>query len=448
MYRVINKQALAKRLFVYFIPLLLIGVLIDAPFLMLFLGAFSLLMWHYHQLYRLSDWLHNQRSFNPPEGEGSWEQVFEGIYQLQHRNRKKRNELAELIRRFRDGAEAVPDAVVVLQNDLSIVWCNQLALKVLGLQWPVDHGQRLDNLIRDPKFAKYMRRKEFSDALELESGHSVEQVLEFRVMPYANTQLLVVVRDVTRLKQLEQMRKDFVANVSHELRTPLTVVTGYLEMLDSDSLPPPAMWNKAQTTMLEQCKRMDSLVNQLLSLSRIEGAKRHSNDKAVKVPQLLKLIETEAQSINQDKGHQLIFNIDASLDITGAEDELRSAFSNLVFNAIHYTKPGGKIEVCWQRNNEQACFSVTDNGDGIAPEHINRLTERFYRVDKARSRTTGGSGLGLAITKHVLTRHGSQLKINSELGKGSCFSFAFSSDRLISISPLVTSNTASHKSVI
>ena len=143
MYRVINKQALTKRLFVYFIPLLLIGVLIGAPFLMLFLGAFSLLMWHYHQLYRLSDWLHNQRSFNPPEGEGSWEQVFEGIYQLQHRNRKKRNELAELIRRFRDGAEAVPDAVVVLQNDLSIVWCNQLALKVLGLQWPVDHGQRL-----------------------------------------------------------------------------------------------------------------------------------------------------------------------------------------------------------------------------------------------------------------------------------------------------------------
>ncbi len=434
MYRVVNKQALVKRLFIYFLPLLLIGVLVGAPFLLLFLGSFSLLIWHYHQLYRLSDWLLNQRSFNPPEGEGAWEQVFEGIYHLQHRNRKKRNELADLIRRFRDGAEAVPDAVVVLQNDLSIVWCNQLALKVLGLQWPTDHGQRLDNLIREPKFAKYMHKGEFDDALELDNGHSVEQVLEFRVMPYASTQLMVVVRDVTRLKQLEQMRKDFVANVSHELRTPLTVVTGYLEMMEGDMMPPPAMWNKAQNTMLEQCKRMDSLVSQLLSLSRIEGARRQDNDKAINVPQLLGYIHTEANSINQDKGHELIFNIDKTLDIKGSEDELRSAFSNLVFNAIHYTKPGGKVEVCWQRKNNKACFSVTDNGDGIAPEHINRLTERFYRVDKARSRTTGGSGLGLAITKHVLTRHDSKLNISSEVNKGSCFSFEFSIDKIVSLS--------------
>ena len=433
MYRVVNKQALIKRLFIYFLPLLLIGVLVGAPFLLLFLGSFSLLVWHYHQLYRLSDWLLNQRSFNPPEGEGAWEQVFEGIYHLQHRNRKKRNELADLIRRFRDGAEAVPDAVIVLQNDLSIVWCNQLALKVLGLQWPTDHGQRLDNLIREPKFAKYMHKGDFDEALELDNGHAIEQVLEFRVMPYATTQLMVVVRDVTRLKQLEQMRKDFVANVSHELRTPLTVVTGYLEMMDSDNLPPPAMWNKAQTTMLEQCKRMDSLVSQLLSLSRIEGSRRQDNDKAINVPQLLGYIQTEAQSINQDKGHELIFDIDSTLDIKGSEDELRSAFSNLVFNAIHYTKPGGKIQVSWVRKNNMACFTVIDNGDGIAAEHINRLTERFYRVDKARSRTTGGSGLGLAITKHVLTRHDSKLNITSEVGKGSCFSFYFSTDKIVDL---------------
>jgi two-component system phosphate regulon sensor histidine kinase PhoR len=252
-------------------------------------------------------------------------------------------------------------------------------------------------------------------------------------MPYASSQLMMVVRDVTRLKQLEQMRKDFVANVSHELRTPLTVVTGYLEMLDSDSLPPPTMWQKAQTTMLEQCKRMDSLVNQLLSLSRIEGARRQDNDKPVNVPQLLTYIQTEAQSLNQDKGHELIFNVDASLDIKGAEDELRSAFSNLVFNAIHYTKPGGKIVVDWQLKNNQAAFSVTDNGDGIAAEHINRLTERFYRVDKARSRTTGGSGLGLAITKHVLTRHDSRLDISSKLGYGSTFAFAFGSEKVVRI---------------
>ncbi|MCF6435292.1 phosphate regulon sensor histidine kinase PhoR [Pseudoalteromonas sp. MMG022] len=443
MYRVINKQALFKRLFLYFLPLTLIGILIGAPFVLLFIGSISLLLWHYHQLYRLSDWLLNQRSFNPPEGDGAWEQIFEGIYHLQHRNRKKRNELAELIRRFREGAEAVPDAVVVLQQDLSIVWCNQLALKVLGLQWPTDHGQRLDNLIRDPKFVKYMQSQKFDEPLELDSGHVSEQVLEFRVMPYAE-QLMMVVRDITRLKQLEQMRKDFVANVSHELRTPLTVVTGYLEMLDSDNLPPPSMWNKAHFTMIEQCKRMDALVNQLLSLSRIESARKQEKDKPVDVPAMLALIETEAKSLNQDKHHLLTFNVDKSLDIVGSADELRSAFSNLVFNAIHYTKSNGCVEVNWQYDKDgKPRFSVIDNGDGIAPEHIHRLTERFYRVDKARSRKTGGSGLGLAITKHVLTRHDSTLEISSTVGEGSCFSFAFPKNKLAFMT-----NSESHKSVI
>lgn len=430
MYRVINKQALVKRLFLYFIPLALVGVLIGAPFILLFLGALALLLWHYHQLYRLSDWLLNQRSFNPPEGEGAWEQIFEGIYHLQHRNRKKRNELAELIRRFREGAEAVPDAVVVLQTDLSIIWCNQLALKVLGLQWPTDHGQRLDNLVRDPKFVKYMNKQKFDEPLELEVAHNQEQTLEFRVMPYAG-QLMMVVRDISRLKQLEQMRKDFVANVSHELRTPLTVVTGYLEMMDEDNLPPPSMWAKAHHTMIEQCHRMDSLVNQLLSLSRIEGARKYDNDKPVRVPDMLALISTEANSLNKEKDHQISFDVEPDLDIVGAADELRSAFSNLVFNAVHYTKPNGSIHVQWQIKDDQAYFSVTDNGDGIAPEHIHRLTERFYRVDKARSRKTGGSGLGLAITKHVLTRHDSHLNIRSEVGKGSCFSFAFPKTRIV-----------------
>lgn len=432
MYRVINKQALIKRLFLYFIPLALIGFLVDAPFLLLFIGAMSLLLWHYHQLYRLSDWLLNQRSFNPPEGEGAWEQIFEGIYHLQHRNRKKRNELAELIKRFREGAEAVPDAVVVLQQDLSIIWCNQLALSVLGLQWPTDHGQRLDNLIRDPKFTKYMHAHQFDEPLEMEVAHThnAVQTLEFRVMPYAG-QLMMVVRDISRLKQLEQMRKDFVANVSHELRTPLTVVTGYLEMMDEENLPPPAIWQKAHTTMIEQCQRMDSLINQLLSLSRIEGAGKHDTDNPVNIPNMLSLIDTEAQSLNQDKHHTITFDVDPSLDIVGSADELRSAFSNLVFNAIHYTKPGGIIHVSWRMNNGEAHFSVQDNGDGIAPEHIHRLTERFYRVDKARSRKTGGSGLGLAITKHVLTRHDSQLEISSQLGEGSCFAFSFPQSRQV-----------------
>lgn len=431
MYRVLSKQTLVKRLFVYFLPLMLIGVLVGAPFLLMFIGTFALLIWHYRQLYRLSDWLIDQKSFHPPEGEGAWEQVFEGIYQLQYRNRKKRNELASLVRRFREGAEAIPDAVAVLQNDLSIVWCNQLALRLLHLKWPEDHGQRFDNLIRHPQFSSYMHKQCFDEPLELSLSHNNEQVLEFRVMPYAQSQLMVVVRDVSRLKQLEQMRKNFVANVSHELRTPLTVVTGYLEMFDHDELPPVQMWQKSHTTMIEQCKRMDSLVNQLLSLSRIESASREGMDKPANVPSMLQLVYNEAQSLNKHKGHQINLHIDENLDVVGIQDELRSAFSNLVFNAVHYTPDGGKIDIHWQKEGSGARFSVQDNGDGIAAEHINRLTERFYRVDKARSRKTGGSGLGLAITKHVLARHESQLEIQSEVGKGSCFSFTFNTHWIV-----------------
>ncbi len=431
MYRVIDKQTLFKRLFIYFAPLLGIGILLDAPFLFLFLGAAGLLVWHYRNLYRLSDWLINQRSFNPPEGEGAWEQVFEGIYRLQHRNRLKRNELADLIRRFREGAEAVPDGVVVLQRDLSIVWCNRLALSILGLEWPGDHGQRLDNLVRHPKFARYMHKLHFDDPLELDLNTNPEQILEFRVMPYAETQLMVVVRDVTRLKQLEQMRKDFVANVSHELRTPLTVMTGYLEMMSPDDLPPQAMWQKAHPTMLDQCLRMDSLVSQLLSLSRIESAGRLENAKPVDIPSMLTLILREAHSLNEEKGHTITLNCEPGLEVIGDTEELRSAFSNLVFNAVHYTPRGGEIVIEWASYQDGARFKVTDNGDGIAPEHIGRLTERFYRVDRARSRKTGGSGLGLAITKHVLTHHDSELKISSRLGEGACFSFAFNADRVV-----------------
>lgn len=203
------------------------------------------------------------------------------------------------------------------------------------------------------------------------------------------------------------------------------------------------MWAKAHGTMIDQCKRMDSLVNQLLSLSRIEGARKQDNDKAVNIPAMLDLIHTEAKSLNQEKGHELIFDIDPTLDIKGAGDELRSAYSNLIFNAIHYTKPGGHIHVRWYLENDLPTFSVVDDGDGIAPEHINRLTERFYRVDKARSRKTGGSGLGLAITKHVLSRHDSTLHIESKVGEGSHFWFAFPKQKRIFMT-----NNESHKSVI
>ncbi|WP_286049618.1 phosphate regulon sensor histidine kinase PhoR [Rheinheimera sp. KL1] len=329
-----------------------------------------------------------------------------------------------MIRRFRDGAEALPDAIVVLNNDWTIIWCNKLAQQLVGLRWPQDERQRIDNLIRNPEFQTYIQQKQFDQPLELSSPVNEDLVLEYRMLQYGEDQHLLIVRDITQLKLLEQVRKDFVANVSHELRTPLTVLQGYLEVMDADNLPNAGIWQKAHTVMLEQTKRMDALVQQLLTLSRIEAAAKVQFEEHIDVPAMLAMLEQESQTLNRDKQHQISFSVDPDLVVSGIREELRSAFSNLITNAIKYTPNGGQIQVSWLRQHQKAIFSVSDNGEGIAPQHVKRLTERFYRVDQARARATGGTGLGLAIVKHVLQRHNSKLMIFSEPKKGSSFSFS------------------------
>ncbi|VDZ58656.1 Phosphate regulon sensor protein PhoR (SphS) [Klebsiella aerogenes] len=245
--------------------------------------------------------------------------------------------------------------------------------------------------------------------------------LEIRVMPYSDKQWLMVARDVTQMHQLEGARRNFFANVSHELRTPLTVLQGYLEMMQEQVLEGPTR-EKALHTMREQTQRMEGLVKQLLTLSRIEAAPVLAMNDKIDVPMMLRVVEREAQTLSQGK-HQLHFSVDETLQVMGNEEQLRSAISNLVYNAVNHTPAGTEIHVSWQRAPHGALFSVEDNGPGIAPEHLPRLTERFYRVDKARSRQTGGSGLGLAIVKHAVSHHESRLEIESTVGKGTRFSF-------------------------
>ena len=246
-------------------------------------------------------------------------------------------------------------------------------------------------------------------------------------MPYGEEHLLLIARDVTRVSQLEEMRKDFVANVSHELRTPLTVINGYLEILPIDESADPFM-QKAMKEMTSQTQRMQNLIEDLLVLSRIEASAERIYENVINIPAMLAQIEREAIALNKEKQHTIHFHIDSTLLVYGVETELRSACSNLVFNAVHYTPSGGEINVHWRRHFEGAEFAVIDNGEGIEPNHLNRLTERFYRVDKARSRKTGGSGLGLSIVKHVLSHHNSRLDITSVLGEGSQFSFVLDSE--------------------
>ena len=385
-----------------------------------------LLLWQYWRIYRLNHWLWHSKKISPPSSRGIWSFIYLGIYSTILKHRDKRKTLGEMIRRYRQGSEALPDAALIVDSTAELVWCNRLARIELGVRWPEDSGKKVYDFIRDQVFTDYFQASRFEQPIEVISPINIDKVFEVRVVPYEDNHLMIIIRDVTRLTQIENMRKDFVANVSHELKTPLTVINGYLEMIPEDGEMPAPFMKKALSEMRSQSMRMQGLIEELLQLSRIEASNERVFEKMVNVPQLLWQVHSEAEALNREKQHKIFFDISPILYVYGIESELRSAFSNLISNAINYTPNHGVIEVNWSLHGDQARFSVRDNGEGIAAEHIDRLAERFYRVDKARSRTTGGSGLGLSIVKHVLSHHNSVLDIESKVGKGATFSCHFS----------------------
>lgn len=411
------------RFALYLSAVLLVGIITGQLIAAFMLAITMMLIINYIHLYRLTKWLWQSRAMSVPSASGIWLHIYEGIYSLQRRNRTKRKNLSKLVKRFREGSEALPDAVVVIDKDARIMWCNRNARIELGLKWPDDNGRRIDNLIRHPSFVEFLHEGDYQFPIEVPAPTNPNKMFEYRMMEYGQDQLLLIVRDVSRVSHLEEMRKDFVANVSHELKTPLTVINGYLEVLEGTNSDGPPIVGKALSEMGSQTKRMQVLIEDLLILSRIESSSDRIFENVVDMQAMCKQIEIEARALNKNKGHSISFNVDDELRVYGVETELRSACSNLLFNAIHYTPSGGKIEVKWNRKAAGAYFAVIDNGDGIEDKHLRRLTERFYRVDKARSRTTGGSGLGLSIVKHVLHHHNANLEIHSTLGKGSKFSF-------------------------
>ncbi len=419
-------KRLVLELFLSCIPALVLGAMFGYLPWFLLASVTGLLIWHFWNLLQLSWWLWVDRSMTPPPGHGSWEPLLYGLHQMQLRNKKRRRELGSLIKRFRSGAESLPDAVVLTTEEGVIFWCNGLAQQLLGLRWPDDNGQNILNLLRYPEFTQYLKQQAFTKPLNLVLNNG--RHLEIRVMPYSEQQLLMVARDVTQMHQLEGARRNFFANVSHELRTPLTVLQGYLEMMQEQTLAG-ATREKALHTMREQTSRMEGLVKQLLTLSKIEASPIHTLNEVIDVPMMLRVVEREAQTLSQQR-QTIEFHVDPSLKVLGSDEQMRSAISNLVYNAVNHTPPATHIIVSWQRVASGVEFSVVDNGPGIATEHIPRLTERFYRVDKARSRQTGGSGLGLAIVKHAVNHHDSRLEITSEPGKGTRFSFTLP-ERLI-----------------
>jgi len=403
----------------------LVGYLVGHTLLFMLITAIIMLAYQYYHRLLLTQWMWNSKSLSLPHAEGSWGRIFDGFDRIIKSYRKKQKGLTYKVRRFRDGAEALPDAGIVLGRDLTIQWSNKKAYRMLGIRWPGDSGQRIDNLLRDPHFAEFVQSGNFEEPCVLSSPLNAEVQLELRFMDYGKEEILLLARDISRIHRIEEMRRDFVANVSHELKTPLTVVRGYVEMVQATEHALDPHWQQAFGVIETQVTRMDRLVEQLLVLSRVELSKEEEHVKTLNMPDILSTLVKDAGWLNQEKQHHIDVNIDHRIGIIGIDTEIKSACANLISNAIAYTPEQGKIEVKWQRNGDKAIFTVKDNGPGIKPEDINRLTERFYRVDKSRSRNTGGSGLGLAIVKHVLHHHNAELVITSQWQQGSEFSIIF-----------------------
>jgi two-component system, OmpR family, phosphate regulon sensor histidine kinase PhoR len=396
-------------------------------------GALLTLRWFFHvrNLVKLGYWLEDPEARVVPEGEGPWEDVFARLNKMVREHRKERTKRASALHDLELATSALPDGVVSLDKTDHIEWCNPLAEIHLGLDRTRDIGQQITYLVRNPEFVEYLSERKFSEPLILRDARQDGTVLSFRVVGYSGNKKLLVTRDITHFEQIETMRRDFVANVSHELRTPLTVVNGFVETLQDMPNLNNDMARKALPMMGEQTMRMTHLVGDLLTLSKLEDRLNLLKEEEVNVPVMLPGC-MEVGKVLSTGQHQLKLEMETDCKLRASAEELRSAFGNLISNAIRYTPQGGQILVRWSLNAEgMPVLSVKDSGIGIAPQHIPRLTERFYRVDNSRSRSTGGTGLGLAIVKHIANRHQAQLLIDSEEGKGSTFSIVFPAKRRI-----------------
>ena len=385
-----------------------------------FLILLALIFVQLRYMYHLSLWLDNPEGIKLQDGWGSWTDIFAKLYRLRRDDQKSRSELAEWLSRFREAMSQLPDGVVIMDDVLFLEWCNPVAERQLGLSLKSDKGMRVTNLIRSPEFIDYIILAHYEEPLTLNING---RKLIIRIIPFENRRQILVTHDMTEFDRLDQMRRDFIANASHELRTPLTVINGFLEIANLEPNLDVLSRQQHITLMVEQGKRMQNLIEDMLVLTRLESIDYPMRDEFVDIRHLLDEVLIEAKALSNNR-HKLSLKCDGP-DILGGTEELRSAFSNLVSNAIRYTPEGGEITISWSKNIQGPAFSVKDNGIGIKQENLARLTERFYRVDKGRSRETQGTGLGLAIVKHVLMRHNARLLIESELGKGSVFTIQF-----------------------
>lgn len=383
---------------------------------------------HLRHFLRLDRWSLQPSPDATLEGEGAWDDLFGRLYRHEKDLRAQIADRDAEIARFEAAGQALMDGVILLEGSNQITWCNSMAEAQLGLSLKTDRGQPVNNLVRQPEFINYLQNHDFSRPLTLRSDRKGGRVLSIYVLPYAAHKRLMQVKDITQTDLLDSMRRDFVANVSHELRTPLTVLAGFVETLQEIDVDRDEQ-QRYLGMMAEQSVRMQNIVKDLLTLSSLEAAPP-PDDEVIDMASLLDKLRRDAEALSAGR-HQISFETEGQCDLRGSEMEIASALGNLVTNAIRYTPEGGRVTVSWKAQANGAVFSVQDSGIGIDPAHIPRLTERFYRVDRSRSRDSGGTGLGLAIVKHSVNRHQAQLVISSVPGRGSLFAVNFPMARVL-----------------
>lgn len=382
---------------------------------------------HLRHFARLSEWAARPHSDKSLEGQGAWDTVFGQLYRHDKLLNARIARRDEEIERFEAAGHALTDGVIMLDEQHHIEWCNATAEQQLGLMRLTDRGHPITNLVRRPELVNYLQNEDFAEPLVMRSDRA-DRVFSINLVPFAKNRRLMQVRDVTQADLLDQMRRDFVANVSHELRTPLTVLAGFVETLQELELSPEEQ-KRYLSMMGDQSMRMQAIVQDLLTLSAMESAPPPESS-IVDMASLINKLHRDAKVLSSNR-HQIELLVESNRDLLGSETELVSAFTNLVSNAVRYTPEGGKVLIGWVVHGHGAEFYVQDSGIGIDAKHIPRLTERFYRIDRGRSRDAGGTGLGLAIVKHALQRHDARLAISSKIGQGSRFGAIFPVQRLV-----------------
>jgi two-component system phosphate regulon sensor histidine kinase PhoR len=385
---------------------------------------------HRRYLRLMLDWISGPLDAPLPDADGVWGEFVSRMNSRIKIRKREKTELAAALEQFRSAMEALPDGVIFMDTQRRILWMNRLAEDLMFLSQNKDSGKPIEHMIREPEFVSYLQHADFSEPLMYHPTRRDEACYMVSVIDYGHERSLMTIRDLTQLEKLENVRRDFVANVSHELKTPLTVISGFIETLQAHHTTLPDDKRQRYLDLAHaQALQMNRLVQDLLTLSSLEASTAFADETAVNIDRLAQDALISAESLSAGR-HQIHCALPPDLRIRGSASALRSIISNLVNNAVNYTPEGGQIDIGWEHTASGGCLFVKDTGIGIPPNHLPRLTERFYRVDQGRSRDTGGTGLGLAIVKHALSRHQGALHIDSEPQVGSTFSACFPAQRI------------------